>query len=319
MSAQEPQHVPVLLHRVVQLLAPALSAPNPVLVDATLGLGGHTKALLERFPALRVVGVDRDEKAIEVARARLGALADRVRFVHARFDEVEHALGDEAANGYLLDLGVSSMQLDQAQRGFAYSKEAPLDMRMDSSAELTAAEVLATYEERELARVLRTYGEERFASRIAAAIVRRRSTAPLSSSAELVRLIDDAIPAKAKRTGGHPAKRTFQALRVEVNDELGSLRAALPKALAALAPSGRIVVLAYQSLEDRIVKEAFARATTSRTPIGLPVELPGFAAEFVSLTRGAELASDEEIAQNSRAASVRLRGVERIPHAEVDR
>ncbi|MGL6237065.1 MAG: 16S rRNA (cytosine(1402)-N(4))-methyltransferase RsmH [Segniliparus sp.] len=317
MSAEEPQHVPVMLDRVVELLAPAFNVPEPVLVDGTLGLGGHTKALLERFPSLRVVGMDRDAKAIEVARERLGSLADRVRFVHARFDEVERALGDESVHGYLLDLGVSSMQLDQAQRGFAYSKDAPLDMRMDGSSELTAQTVLATYGEREIARVLKTYGEERFAGRIAAEIVRRRATAPLATSAELVRLIDDVIPMKAKRTGGHPAKRTFQALRVEVNDELGSLRAVLPKALAALALGGRIVVLAYQSLEDRIVKDEFVRATASRTPIDLPVELPGFEAEFASLTRGAELAGEKEIAQNSRAASVRLRAVERVSGTSV--
>ena len=313
MSAQEPQHVPVMLNRVVDLLAPAFDVPDPVLVDGTLGLGGHTRALLERFPALRVVGMDRDAKAIEVAKERLGDLVNRVRFVHARYDEVEQALGDdETVQGYLLDLGVSSMQLDQAERGFAYSKDAPLDMRMDTSAELTAHEVLATYGEKELARVLKTYGEERFAGRIAAEIVRRRAREPLASSAELVRLIDDVIPVRAKRTGGHPAKRTFQALRVEVNDELGSLRAVMPKALSALATRGRIVVLAYQSLEDRIVKDEFTRATTSRTPIGLPVELPGLEAEFVSLTRGAELAGEGEIEENPRAASVRLRAVERV-------
>lgn len=315
MPAQEPQHVPVMLDRVVELLAPAFDVPEPVFVDGTLGLGGHTKALLERFPALRVIGMDRDAKAIEIAKERLGGLVDRVRFVHARFDEVELALENERAHGYLLDLGVSSMQLDQVQRGFAYSKDAPLDMRMDGSSELTARTVLATYGEQDLARVLKTYGEERFAGRIAAEIVRRRATAPLATSAELVRLIDDVIPMKAKRTGGHPAKRTFQALRVEVNDELGSLRAVLPKALAALAPRGRVVVLAYQSLEDRIVKDEFVRATASRTPLGLPVELPGFEAEFVSLTRGAELAGEREIAQNSRAASVRLRAVERVSRA----
>jgi 16S rRNA (cytosine1402-N4)-methyltransferase len=289
-------------------------------VDGTLGLGGHTKALLERFPQLRVVGMDRDERAIAVARERLAPFGDRVDFVHARFDEVERALtvAGGAVQGFLFDLGVSSMQLDQVERGFSYSKDAPLDMRMDGARGPTAADVLATYEERQLARVLRAYGEERFAARIAAEIVRRRDNAPLTRSAELVRLIDDVIPMRAKRVGGHPAKRTFQALRVEVNDELGSLTAMLPKAMSALGLGGRLVVLSYQSLEDRIVKDEVSKATTSRTPIDLPTELPGMAAQFVSLTRGAEQASAQEVAQNSRAASVRLRAVERIAVSDAD-
>jgi 16S rRNA (cytosine1402-N4)-methyltransferase len=215
-------------------------------------------------------------------------------------------------DGVLFDLGVSSMQLDRTERGFSYAADAPLDMRMDPDAALTAADVLNTYDERALARVLREFGEERFAGRIAAQVVRRRARQPFSTTGELVELLYQAIPAPARRTGGHPAKRTFQALRIAVNSELDSLRDALPAALGALAPGGRIVVMAYQSLEDRIVKNQFAAVTASRTPPGLPVELPGHGPEFVALTRGAERAGAEEIALNPRSASVRLRALEKV-------
>jgi 16S rRNA (cytosine1402-N4)-methyltransferase len=310
-----PRHVPVLADRVLALLAPALSGPGAVVVDATTGLGGHSLALLTAHPGITLVGLDRDPRALELARARLAEHAGRVHLVHAVYDrmpDVLAGLGIERVHGVLFDLGVSSMQLDEAGRGFAYATDAPLDMRMDPTAGPTAADVLNTYPVAELARILREFGEERFAMKIAKAVVAERARAPFDSSARLVRLVYDAVPAAARRTGGHPAKRTFQALRIEVNDELGALRAAVPAALDALAVGGRIVVLSYHSLEDRIVKQALAQRTTSRTPPGLPVELPGHGPTFRLLTRGAEQATPDEVAQNPRAASVRLRAAERI-------
>jgi 16S rRNA (cytosine1402-N4)-methyltransferase len=315
-------HIPVLLDRCVELLAPALTrndaeARGAVLLDATLGAGGHAERFLTEFPALRLIGLDRDPNALWIAGERLSGFGDRVLLVRTRYDGIEGVLTQTdywAGNvdGILFDLGVSSMQLDRTERGFSYASDAPLDMRMDPDAPLTAAEVVNTYDERALARLLREFGEERFAGRIAAQIVRRRANRPFSTTGELVELLYQAIPAPARRTGGHPAKRTFQALRIAVNGELDSLRDALPAALDALAPGGRIVVMAYQSLEDRIVKNQFSAATASRTPPGLPVELPGHEPEFIALTRGAERAGAEEIASNPRSASVRLRALEKV-------
>ncbi|SHF34012.1 16S rRNA (cytosine(1402)-N(4))-methyltransferase RsmH [Streptoalloteichus hindustanus] len=310
-----PRHVPVLLDRVLELLAPALAGRPAVCVDATLGLGGHTEALLSRFPELTVVGLDRDPNALELSGRRLAPFGERARPVHAVYDELPRALaelGIPEVHGVLFDLGVSSMQLDEAERGFAYAQDAPLDMRMDPSHGITAAEVLNTYSAAELTRILRDYGEERFASRIAAAVVREREKEPFRDSGRLVRLLYDVVPAASQRTGGHPAKRTFQALRIEVNGELEVLRRALPAALDALAVGGRIVVLSYHSLEDRMVKRALAERSTSRTPPGLPVELPGHGPEFRLLVRGSEPASEEEVAANPRASSVRLRAAERL-------
>jgi 16S rRNA (cytosine1402-N4)-methyltransferase len=321
-----PDHIPVLLDRCVELLAPALTrndsdGSGAVLLDATLGAGGHSERFLTEFPALRLIGLDRDPNALWIAGERLSRFGDRVLLVRTRYDGIEEALAqtgywagddDVSVDGILFDLGVSSMQLDRTERGFSYSSDAPLDMRMDPDAPLTAADVLNTYDERALARLLREFGEERFASRIASQIARRRASRPFSTTAELVELLYQAIPAPARRTGGHPAKRTFQALRIAVNGELDSLRDALPAALDALTPRGRIVVMAYQSLEDRIVKNQFAAATASKTPPGLPVELPGHEPEFVALTRGAERAGAEEIALNPRSASVRLRALEKV-------
>ncbi len=311
-------HVPVLLDRCLSLLAPALAGPEAVLIDATFGLGGHTEALLGAHPALTVVAIDRDPEALRRGRERLGVGAGRVHFVHAGYDQIPAALVDagvDRADGVLFDLGVSSLQLDESARGFAYSRDAPLDMRMDPTTGMTAGDVLNGYAERDLARVLRTYGEEKFAGRIAAAVVRERAGAPLTSSARLVELIRDAIPAAARRTGGNPAKRTFQALRIEVNGELDALRAALPAALAALRVGGRLVVMAYQSLEDRIVKRALVEVVQGRTPVDMPVELPEHAPTFRLLTRGGEAATGQEVAVNPRAASVRLRAAERIREA----
>jgi 16S rRNA (cytosine1402-N4)-methyltransferase len=315
-------HIPVLLDRCVELLTPALTRQNAdgggaVLIDATLGAGGHAERFLTELPGLRLIGLDRDPNALWIAGERLARFGDRVTLVRTRYDGIEAVLTETGywaskVDGVLFDLGVSSMQLDHTERGFSYAADAPLDMRMDPDAALTAAEVLNTFDERALTRVLREFGEERFASRIAGQIIRRRARQPFSTTGELVELLYQAIPAPARRTGGHPAKRTFQALRIVVNGELDSLRDAIPAALSALAPRGRIVVMAYQSLEDRIVKNQFAAATASRTPPGLPVELPGHEPEFVALTRGAERAGPEEIELNPRSASVRLRALEKV-------
>ncbi len=316
-------HVPVLLERCVELLTPALTRDNPdgagaVLVDATLGAGGHAERFLTDLPGLRLIGLDRDPGALDIAAGRLAPFADRVTLVHTRYDGLAGALAEsgyaaaESVDAVLFDLGVSSMQLDRAERGFAYAQDAPLDMRMDPASALTAADIVNTYDEAALAGILHRYGEERFARRIAAQIVRRRARAPFTSTAELVALLYEAIPAPARRTGGHPAKRTFQALRIAVNDELTSLRDALPAALDALAVGGRIAVLAYQSLEDRIVKRVFADAVASRTPVDLPIELPGHEPQFRSLTRGAERADAAEIERNPRSAAVRLRALQRL-------
>ena len=314
------RHTPVLLERCLELLAPALSGPgdrgrDAVHVDATLGLGGHAEAVLRAHDRLVLVGLDRDPQALAAAGDRLAGFAGRTHLVHAVYDELSEVLdGLEYAriDGVLFDLGVSSMQLDEAARGFAYAQDAPLDMRMDQSRGSTAEQVVNEYDAAALARVLRVYGEERFASRIAAAIVRERARGRITSSARLAELVRDAIPAPARRTGGHPAKRTFQALRIEVNGELDALSAALPAALDRLAPGGRAVVLSYHSLEDRIVKRAMAERARSSAPPDLPVELPGTGPTLRLLTRGAELPTESEVAANPRAASVRLRAVERM-------
>jgi len=317
-GTQRREHVPVLLERCVALLAPALrpQADRPaVVVDATLGLGGHAEALLRAFPQVRLVGLDRDPAALEHSRRRLSPYAERLQLIHAVYDslpDVLAELGLSEVEGVLFDLGVSSMQLDSAERGFAYSRDAPLDMRMDQTSGRTAGEIVNGYSAAQLARILREYGEERFAGRVAAAIVRERAAAPLESTAKLAELVRAAIPAATRRTGGHPAKRTFQALRIEVNAELEALGAAIPAALDALAVGGRIVVLSYHSLEDRIVKRAFAAESADRTPLDLPVALPSAAPTLRLLTRGAETAGAGEVAVNPRAASVRLRAAERL-------
>jgi 16S rRNA (cytosine1402-N4)-methyltransferase len=311
----EPTHVPVALTRVLELLAPALAVDGAVVVDGTLGLGGHSEAMLAAHPGLTLVGLDRDPQALELAGRRLAPYRDRTHLVHAVYDELPEVLaelGIERVHGVLLDLGVSSLQLDAPERGFSYSRDAALDMRMDPGDGPTAAEVLNTYPVAELTRVLRDYGEERFAKRIAVEVARRREVAPLATSDELVELLYRAVPAASRRTGGHPAKRTFQALRIEVNGELDALRGVLPAALDAIGIGGRLVVLAYHSLEDRMVKRALAEGASSRTPAGLPVELPGHGPRWRLLTRGAEGADEAEIDTNPRAASVRLRAAERI-------
>ena len=313
-----PSHVPVLLDRVVALVTPALTRSDrerTVYVDATLGLGGHSEAVLRACPQAHLVGVDRDVHALERAGRRLEQYADRTSFAHAVYDEIPDVLADlgiEHADATLFDLGVSSMQLDVRERGFAYAEDAPLDMRMDDTAGQTAADVLNTYSAAELTRILKTYGEERFARRIAEAIVRERQREPFTRSVRLVDLIRDAIPAPARRTGGHPAKRTFQALRIEVNDELSVLRRAIPAAIDSIGVGGRVVVMSYHSLEDRLVKQAFTEQTRLDVPPDLPFVPEGHEPALRLLTRGAEKASEAEIAENPRAASVRLRAVERV-------
>jgi 16S rRNA (cytosine1402-N4)-methyltransferase len=311
-------HVPVLLERTLALLEPSLSRPGAVLVDATLGLAGHTEAVLQRFADATVIGIDRDPEAIERSRERLAPFGDRavlVQAVYDRIDEVLDDLGRGAVDAVLFDLGVSSMQLDRSDRGFAYAQDAPLDMRMHQGEGMTAADVLNTYGEKDLVRILRTYGEEKFAARIAASVVSARDDEPFDRSGRLVDLVRDATPQAARRTGGNPAKRTFQALRIEVNDELGVLRRAVPVSLACVGLGGRVVSLAYHSLEDRIVKRAFTEVTTSVAPPDLPVVPQELKPRFRLLTRGAEVASPEEITTNRRAQSVRLRAVERTEEA----
>jgi len=312
-SAEE-RHVPVLRDRILELLSPALQEPGSVFLDGTLGMGGHTEAVLAACPAARAVGIDRDTEALDLAGERLAAYRDRFTGVHAVYDELPRVLADlglGTVDAVLFDLGVSSLQLDEAERGFAYRHDAPLDMRMDQSGGITAAEVLNTYDAPELERILRDYGEERFARRVAAAIVRERQREPFATSARLVEVLKKAIPAASQKSGGHPGKRTFQALRIEVNAELEAWESALPAAVDALAVGGRIAVLSYHSLEDRLTKQLFARGARGTTPQGLPVELPEHAPYLRLLTRGAEEPSAAEKDTNPRAASARLRVAER--------
>ncbi|MFB2556315.1 16S rRNA (cytosine(1402)-N(4))-methyltransferase RsmH [Herbiconiux liangxiaofengii] len=307
-------HTSVLLERSIELLGPALGAPGAVLVDCTLGLGGHSEAFLQAFPELHLVGLDRDPNALRLAGERLERFAERIDLVHCVYDEIDEALdglGIAEVDGVLFDLGVSSMQLDEVERGFSYSKDAPLDMRMDDTADFTAAEIVATYSEADLRRIFRDYGEEKLADRYARFIVRARDESPILRSGQLVDIIQAATPAKFSNSG-HPAKRVFQALRIEVNAELSVLERALPKAIDALVVGGRIVVLAFQSLEDRIVKRELAKRSVSTAPAGLPVELPEHRPELKLLVRGAELADDDERARNPRSIPVRLRAAERI-------
>lgn len=310
------QHVSVMRDECIELLSPAISAhANPVVIDATLGLGGHTEALLNKFPQLVVIGIDRDTQAIEIATERLSRFGQRFISHHSIFDRIsdvakEH--GYSHVQGILFDLGVSSLQLDNGDRGFSYAHDASLDMRMDKSQAKTAADIVNTYSPGELVRILRTYGEEKFATRIVESIVKEREKAPLNSTSHLATLVKSAIPAATRRTGGNPAKRTFQALRIETNDELGAITRAIPQALELLDIHARLVVMSFQSLEDRIVKNFFQEATTSGTPQGLPVEIAELAAKFALVFKGSQSPSEAEVEENSRAASVRLRAIERV-------
>ncbi|MEY4039221.1 MAG: hypothetical protein RLZZ52_89 [Actinomycetota bacterium] len=310
-------HTPVLLERCVELLAPALEKPGAVLVDATLGMGGHSEAFLTRFPELTLVGLDRDTDALAIAGERLARFGNRVHLVHTVYDGIAEALeglGIAAVDGILFDLGVSSLQLDRAERGFAYAQDAPLDMRMNQTEGMTAADVIASYTEQELRTIFHKYGDEKLSARYAKAIVTQREIEPILRSGQLVHILTVATPAALSHSG-HPAKRVFQALRIEVNQELSVLEAAIPAALSSLAVGGRIVVMSYQSLEDRIVKGFLQTAVVTSAPLGLPVELEQHKPEFRLLVRGAELASDAEKLRNPRATPVRLRAAERIKEA----
>jgi 16S rRNA (cytosine1402-N4)-methyltransferase len=305
-------HEPVLAGRVVDLLTPALESGG-VFVDATLGRGGHALRVLEAAPAAELVGIDRDPEALQASRANLSAHVHRARFVRddfARLASVLERLGIASIRGLLLDLGVSSPQLDEAHRGFSFRNDGPLDMRMDPAGRLSADDVVNRYAVEELTRVIRTYGEERFASRIARAVVRAR---PVTSTGELAGIVKDAIPAAARRTGGHPARRTFQALRIEVNDELNALDSVLPAAVDALEPGGRMVVIAYHSLEDRRVKTFFADESRGCTcPPDWPVCRCGAEARVRVLTRRPVRPSPDELAANPRSSAAKLRAAERV-------
>jgi 16S rRNA (cytosine1402-N4)-methyltransferase len=310
------EHEPVMVSEIVELFAPV---PTGTVVDATVGGAGHARALLEAHPHLGVAGLDRDPAAVAVATERLAPFGDRATVTHARFDGMARAVADlglDVVSGVLFDLGVSSPQLDRADRGFSHRFDASLDMRMDTTTGITAADVVNGYDEAELARVLRDLGDERYARRIARSIVANR---PITTTAQLAEIVRDAIPAPARRTGGHPARRSFQAVRIEVNAELEILPGALDQAMALLAPGGRCVVLAYHSGEDRIVKERFRNAATGgcTCPPGLPCQC-GAVPTVRLLKRGAWKPSAAEVERNPRAESARLRAVEKLPAASPD-
>mgnify|MGYP002651110027 FL=1 len=305
------RHVPVMLTEILDALAPSLARSGALYVDATLGMGGHTEAVLERFGKARAIGIDRDTEALRLAGERLARFGDRFEGVHAVNTEVADVL-PRPADAMLFDLGVSSLQLDELDRGFSYRADAPLDMRMDQTSDgPTAADVLNTASQDELERILKTYGEERFARKIAHAVVKEREKQPWTTSGRLVEMLRSVIPLASQRQSGHPAKRTFQALRIEVNDELRGWEQAVTSALDSLAVGGRLAVLSFHSLEDRITKRAFATASASTAPPGLPVELPEHRPEFALVTRGAAVPSEDELERNPRSASVRLRVIER--------
>jgi 16S rRNA (cytosine1402-N4)-methyltransferase len=311
-------HTPVALDYALEILGPSLEGKPAVMVDGTLGLGGHTEAFLERFEQLTVVGIDRDTKALELAAKRLERFGGRVIFAHAIYSEIEDVIADHGIDGVdavLLDLGVSSMQLDEGERGFAYSFDAPLDMRMNQTEGRTAAQVLNSYSEKDLARIFKEYGEERYAKQIAAAVVTRRSAQVFAGSADLAALVSAIVPFIPGKTTGHPAKRVFQALRIEVNGELEILEEAIPAAIRCLNVGGRILVMSYHSLEDGIVKKALVADATSKAPLEMPIELPEHAPTLRILTKGTAGASDSEKAANPRAASVRMRAAEKIREA----
>jgi 16S rRNA (cytosine1402-N4)-methyltransferase len=307
-----------MLDRCLELLRPGIVGNSPVVVDATLGLGGHTEALLIEHPNLTVIGFDRDPVALELASERLSRFGSRFHGALATYDKFADVLNElsvQKIQGALFDLGVSSMQLDQPKRGFAYAQDAPLDMRMDQSRGLSAAEVLADASESELIAIFRDLGEERFAPAIARAIVKQRTIQAITTSVQLNAIVERVVPKAPGKQSGHPAKRVYQALRIFVNDELAILTDAIPQAIDALATGARIVVMSYHSLEDAIVKSAFQKAATSSTPIELPVELPGSGPRIRVITKGVERATEIELTQNPRAASARLRAAEKLEAA----
>lgn len=311
-------HQPVLAERCIALLGKGIEQAGKngraLIIDATLGLGGHSELILKSYPQVHLIGIDRDKQALASSTSRLQDYSQRFKAVHATYDAIGAIANAYSDDKYplaaiLMDLGVSSMQLDDTARGFSYAQDSELDMRMDQSKGKSARELLAELSGEQISKILREYGEERFATRIARAIVEKRQETPIETSKQLVEIVRDSIPAPARRSGGNPAKRTFQALRIAVNQELSILSAAVPTALDALAPGGVLVVESYQSLEDRIVKQAFRQVVTSQLPGGIPVSKP---AAFALLTSGAEKAEAAEIEKNPRSASVRLRAIQKL-------
>ena len=308
-------HRPVMLQRCMELLRPGITGDSPVVIDCTLGLGGHTEALLSEHENLNVIGIDRDPAALRLATERLEPFGTRFIPAAATYDEISEVLAElefSSVQGVLMDLGVSSMQLDEADRGFSYAQDAPLDMRMNQNLGETAADLLSTLSEKELTKIFRDYGEERFAPLVAKRIISEREVSEIITSSDLNKIVANVVPMAPGRTTGHPAKRIYQALRIAVNNELSSLESALPQAIDALAIGARLVVMSYHSLEDGITKRAMQQAAVSSTPIGMPMQLPGTSPGLRVITRGVERATELELSQNPRAASARLRAAEKL-------
>ena len=314
-KALSEQHQPVMVEEVFQLLQPALMADDALFVDCTLGLGGHSEYFLKHLEKLKVVGFDQDQIALSRAQTRLKDFNNRVLFIHSNFEKLSHDLNDlaiDSVNAFLFDLGVSSIQIDERSRGFSYLDENELDMRMDQTQSFSAKELINNWSESEISKVLFEFGEEKFAKKIAKNIIKDREFAPIETTAQLVALIEKSIPAPARRSGGNPAKRTFQALRIAVNQELEVLKKALADALTLLKPGGRIAVLSYHSLEDRIVKELFkSQIAKSELPRKLPV-VESLSQNFRLLNTKPIKPSLQEIELNSRSKSAKLRGIEKL-------
>ena len=308
-----PEHKSVLLRECIENLN---IKPDGIYVDGTLGLGGHSMEIARRLTTGRLIAIDRDETAIVRSRERLAPWADRITFVHGNFRSLGKILDDlgvARANGMLFDLGVSSPQLDESERGFSYMNDAPLDMRMDNTSALTAWNVVNEWPEDELVRILRDYGEERFARRIASRIAERRADKPIETTLELVDIIKSAMPAAALREKQHPAKRSFQAIRIAVNDELGAVEQMMRTAPDKLKTGGRLCVISFHSLEDRIVKTSIAARENGCTcPREAPICVCGFVKTLKSVHRKPVLPSEDELKNNPRARSAKLRVAERV-------
>lgn len=309
------EHVPVMAQQVIEMLTPAFSVPQPVLIDCTLGLGGHSEKLLEEFAGLKIIGFDQDQAALALAKERLSKYENRIFFVNKNFSHLKDELSNleiATVNAVFFDLGVSSMQLDNRDRGFSYLDEYQLDMRMDTQQDFSAKDLVNNWSEKELVSILFKFGEEKFAKRIAANIIKFRSKKEITTTKDLVDIINSSIPAPARRTGGNPAKKTFQAIRIAVNQELAVLESALPQAIELLAPAGRIVVLTYHSLEDRIVKQFFkSKVEIEKLPRGIPVRNEAVA-PFRLVNSKPMKPTDSEISVNKRSKSAKLRGLERL-------
>ncbi len=307
-------HEPVLLQECIEGLA---IRPDGVYLDGTAGGGGHSFEIAKRLTSGRLIALDRDEEAVRAASARLAPLGERATVLRCNFSTMAEAtrrIGVHEVDGILLDIGVSSYQLDNPARGFSYNHDAPLDMRMAQDQPLTAYQIVNGYSEQALADLIFTYGEERWAKRIAAFIVQARQTAPIETTFQLNAVIKQAVPAGARRDGPHPSKRTFQAIRIAVNDELGELRRAVEEGISLLRPGGRFCIITFHSLEDRIVKQAFAQAAKGCTcPPQLPVCVCGNKPQIRLVTRKPVVASEEELARNPRSRSAKLRVAEKLP------